>query len=46
VHDGALWVNVKRLRALLAPTGLHVASDDEGVRVFVEPGCELQVIAR
>ncbi|HKE19861.1 MAG TPA: winged helix-turn-helix domain-containing protein [Kofleriaceae bacterium] len=46
VHDGALWVNVKRLRALLAPTGLQVATDEEGVRLCLEPGCELQVIAR
>ncbi|HWM86771.1 MAG TPA: helix-turn-helix domain-containing protein [Kofleriaceae bacterium] len=46
VHDGALWVNVKRLRALLAPAGLQIASDEQGVRLCVEPGCELQVIAR
>jgi len=45
IHDGALWVNVKRLRALLAPTGLLVASDGDGVRLRLEPGCELQVIA-
>ncbi len=45
IHDGALWVNVKRLRALLAPTGLLVATDGEGVRLRLEPGCELQVIA-
>lgn len=44
-HDGALWVNVKRLRALLAPTGLQVTWDAEGVRLRLEPGCELQVIA-
>jgi hypothetical protein len=45
-HDGALWVNVRRLRALLAPTGIQVATDEEGVRLCLEPGCELQVIAR
>ena len=45
-HDGALWVNVRRLRALLAPTGIQVASDEEGIRLCVEPGCELQVISR
>ncbi len=44
-HDGALWVNVKRLRALLAPTGLRIASSEEGVRLRVEPDCELRVIA-
>jgi hypothetical protein len=44
VHDGALWVNVKRLRALLAPTGLRVTWDDDGVRLRLEPDCELQVI--
>lgn len=44
VHDGALWVNVKRLRALLAPAGLRVASDEDGVRLRLEPGRELHVI--
>jgi hypothetical protein len=44
-HDGALWVNVKRLRALLVPTGLRIASSEEGVRLRVEPDCELRVIA-
>jgi hypothetical protein len=44
-HDNALWINVKRLRVLLAPTGLRVASDGEGVRLRLEPGAELQVIA-
>jgi hypothetical protein len=43
-HDGALWVNVRRLRSLLAPIGLTVATDEEGVRLCVEPDCELQVM--
>jgi len=42
VHDGALWVNVKRLRALVARAGLQIVSHDDGVGLRVEPGCELQ----
>jgi hypothetical protein len=44
VHDGALWVTVKRLRALLAPAGLRITGDDDGVRLRPEPDCELEVI--
>lgn len=43
-HDNALWVNVRRLRVLLAETRLTIASDDRGYRleappdfVFVDP---------
>ncbi|MBL8740790.1 MAG: winged helix-turn-helix transcriptional regulator, partial [Myxococcales bacterium] len=43
-HDNALWVNVRRLRVLLADTRLEIASDEQGYRleappdfVFVDP---------
>ena len=37
-HDGALWVNVKRLRELLQGTGLRVDSGDDGYRLRVDEG--------
>lgn len=37
-HDGALWVNVKRLREVLDGTGLRVDSSDEGYRLRVDDG--------
>ncbi|HEY0478712.1 MAG TPA: AAA family ATPase [Kofleriaceae bacterium] len=37
-HDGALWVNVKRLREILQGTGLRVDSGDDGYRLRVDDG--------
>lgn len=37
-HDGALWVNVKRLREVLSGSGLRVDSSDEGYRLRVDDG--------
>lgn len=42
-HDSALWVNMKRLRDLLAGSGLRIVSDGTGYRVVVEPGHHLKI---
>ncbi len=36
-HDNALWMNMTRLRRLLAPMGLTVQSSDRGYRVVLPP---------
>jgi hypothetical protein len=40
-HDGALWVNVKRLRDLLSGSGLCVRTEPHGYRVATEDGYQL-----
>jgi hypothetical protein len=44
-HDNALWVNVRRLRVLLEPSGLRIELTEDGYRlitpegfVYVDPG--------
>jgi hypothetical protein len=44
-HDGALWVNVKRLREALQGTGLRVDSGDDGYRLRVDDGYVLRTAA-
>lgn len=41
-HDGALWVSIKRLREVLAGTGLSVESSDEGYRLRIDDGYRLR----
>lgn len=41
-HDGALWVNIKRLREVLTGTGLRIDSTDDGYRLRVDDGYVLR----